>query len=260
MAVADEIAQRGHDVDDALTSGVMNITELMDRLEIPKCDELKIMIEYELDCIDDSLRIHADTYELKIARIVSCIVKYFIYEAVNSSRINIEQFKKIKANTYIYDKQLVCLSEKAKCVNDYLERVVKKKVICNCEVARADYNANMIVKTLFQKYYSNPRLLHKGTIYKIFIETLMHKNELVANSAVNLSDAKVELANEEINQITKAKLEKEEIKACVDNNSSTIDYSKVIIFEKRKILVRAITDYIAGMTDGYALQEYEKLK
>ena len=33
-----------------------------------------------------------------------------------------------------------------------------------------------------------------------------------------------------------------------------------ILFEKRRILVRAITDYIAGMTDGYALEEYEKLR
>lgn len=34
----------------------------------------------------------------------------------------------------------------------------------------------------------------------------------------------------------------------------------IIIFEKRKILIRAIIDYIAGMTDGYALDEFEKLK
>ena len=34
----------------------------------------------------------------------------------------------------------------------------------------------------------------------------------------------------------------------------------IVIFEKRRILIRAITDYIAGMTDGYALEEYEKLK
>ena len=34
----------------------------------------------------------------------------------------------------------------------------------------------------------------------------------------------------------------------------------VVIFEKRRILVRAITDYIAGMTDGYALEEYQKLR
>ena len=33
-----------------------------------------------------------------------------------------------------------------------------------------------------------------------------------------------------------------------------------IIFEKRKILIHNIVDFIAGMTDGYALEEYEKLR
>ena len=31
VGIADEIAQRGHDVDDALTSGVMSIDEFVDR-------------------------------------------------------------------------------------------------------------------------------------------------------------------------------------------------------------------------------------
>lgn len=35
---------------------------------------------------------------------------------------------------------------------------------------------------------------------------------------------------------------------------------KTIRLEKRKILIRNIVDFIAGMTDGYALQEYEKIK
>ena len=260
VAVADEIAQRGHDVDDALTSGVMTVTELMDRLEIPKCDELKRMIEDELDCIEDSLRVCVDIYELKIARIVSTIVKYFISEAVNNSKANIEECKTSNVKTSFYEKKLVCLSEKAKCVNDYLERVVNKKVICNSEVARADYNANVIVKTLFEKYYSNPRLLHEGTIHKIFVETLMHENELVANSAVNLSDAKVELANAEIEQMTKKEILENDIDSYLEGDIDDIATEKLIVLEKRKILVRAITDYIAGMTDDYALQEYERLK
>jgi dGTPase len=32
----------------------------------------------------------------------------------------------------------------------------------------------------------------------------------------------------------------------------------IIIFEKRKILIRAITDYMDGITDGYALEEFRK--
>lgn len=50
------------------------------------------------------------------------------------------------------------------------------------------------------------------------------------------------------------------VKMC-DIYDSQISLEKdIVIFEKRRILVRAITDYIAGMTDGYALEEYEKLR
>ncbi|MDE5780240.1 MAG: hypothetical protein K2I03_02005, partial [Lachnospiraceae bacterium] len=135
-----------------------------------------------------------------------------------------------------------------------------KKVICNNEVARADYNASMIVQKLFEKYYKNPRLLHSGTVHKIFLETLKHQNRAVSNSAINLSDGSIELVNKEIEEITLTKLKDNLIVEYLEN----VDYSRtdedIIIYEKRRILIRAITDYIAGMTDGYALEEYEKLK
>ncbi len=155
---------------------------------------------------------------------------------------------------------IICFSPEVDKVNKYLERVVQKKVICNNEVARADYNASVIVQNLFEKYYKNPRLLHSGTVHKIFVETLNHPNKEVSNSAINLSDGKIKLVNEEIKEMTLNPLDEDLILEYLDN----VDYSRsekdIIIFEKRRILIRAITDYIAGMTDGYALEEYEKLK
>lgn len=260
VAVADEIAQRGHDMDDALTSGVMTIDEVIDRLEIPKCSGLRMMIKSELDSIEQYSRVYIDKKELQISRIVSSIISYFISDVIDNSQFNIKDRKSGDTQKPFYEDKIIGFSSDVKKVNDYLERVVKKKVICNSEVARADYNANVIVRTLFQKYYSNPRLLHEGTIHKIFVETLMHENELVANSAVNLADAKVELANDEIEQMTKMELLEEYIKPYLEDKNKQVPANQIIVFEKRKILVRAITDYIAGMTDGYALQEYERLK
>lgn len=116
------------------------------------------------------------------------------------------------------------------------------------------------MQNLFEKYYKNPRLLHSGTVHKIFVETLNHPNKEVSNSAINLSDGKIKLVNEEIKEMTLNPLVEDLILEYLDN----VDYSRsekdIIIFEKRRILIRAITDYIAGMTDGYALEENEKLK
>jgi len=155
---------------------------------------------------------------------------------------------------------LVCFPNDAERVNGYLEKVVQKKVICNNEVARADYNASMIVQNLFAKYYKNPRLLHSGTVHKIFLETLKHENREVSNSAINLSDGSIVLVNKEIEEITSKSLDEKIILEYIKKSDSLYTQKDVVIFEKRRILVRAITDYIAGMTDGYALEEYQKLR
>ena len=152
----------------------------------------------------------------------------------------------------------IAFSPKAKKVNNYLEKIVQKKVICNYEVARADYNAEVVIKTLFRKYYENPRLLHTGTLHKIFIDTLTHKNIYVSNSAVCLNDCSIAIVDKEIEEMTRKEISEKGIKE--DLGGSEAVTPDVIRYEKRRILIRAIVDIIAGMTDGYALQEYERIK
>ncbi len=260
VAIADEIAQRGHDVDDALTSGVMSIGEFIDRLKISKCDQLKNEIQDEMNAVDALDRLYIDKEELKIARIVSCIIHYMIQATIEFSKKNILENMDLKNISMMNTRKIIGFSEEVKKVNDYLERVVKKKVICNHEVAQADYNANMVVKTLFEKYYSNPRLLHAGTLHKMFIETLKHKNSNIAKSAINLNDGSNEVVNHEIKLLTNEDFDYEKLKKYFEQNDQTGIEKQVKIFEKRRIFIRCIVDYIAGMTDRYALEEYARLK
>lgn len=260
VAIADEIAQRGHDVDDALTSGVMTTDEFLDRLSIDKCEELRECIKKEVEEIEQSERLLANKQEMLIARIVHRIIRYFIQDTIRNSKIKIQQntSSSIDMSNKI---EFVTLSDKVKQVNAYLEKIVQKKVICNHEVARADYNAQIVIKTLFDKYYHNPRLLHRGTLQKLFIDTLKHKNLLVSNSAVNLNDCDVRIASEEIAQMSTEEIK--DIKGLSDyirTGQMGTNKNDIIIYEKRRILIRNIVDFIAGMTDGYALEEYEKLR
>ena len=72
------------------------------------------------------------------------------------------------------------------------------------------------------------------------------------------------LVNNEIEEITSKELDEKLILEYLDIRKNALANTRaerdIVIFEKRRILIRAITDYIAGMTDGYALEEYEKLK
>lgn len=259
VAIADEIAQRGHDVDDALTSGVISIDEFIDRLKINKCNQLHKTIKDEINSISETERVLTDAQELKVARIVSVIINYMIQTTIEHSKKQINKYKNAGPITPDNSDEIIALAPSVERINSYLERVVQKKVICNYDVARADYNAGMIVKKLFEKYYANPRLLHSGTIQKIFNETLKNKNVFVSNSAINLNDGSIKIVNKEIEEMTKKELNEKKISEYLLNKRYNPDDKDIIVFEKRKILVKAITDYIAGMTDGYALEEYKKL-
>lgn len=260
VAIADEIAQRGHDVDDALTSGVMTIDEFKDRLKIDKCKELFIRIDKEIKDIENSERLIIDKKELIISRVVTVIINYFIQKTIEYSSELVSMNEELGGISLDNTKKMVSFPDDAERVNGYLEKVVQKKVICNNEVARADYNASVIVQKLFQKYYKNPRLLHSGTVHKIFIETLKHENREVSNSAIYLSDGSIDLVNQEIEEITSKTLDEMLILKYLESGATYLIEKDIVIFEKRRILIRAITDYIAGMTDGYAIEEYEKLK
>lgn len=230
----------------------MSIEELLDRLSIKKCSELLEKIEKELNSVELSSRLLANKEEIKTTRIVSCIVNYFISDVIKNSEVLISDspVASIKMDNTI---EYIKLTEEARQVNEYLERIVQKKVICNCEVARADYNASEIISALFKKYYHNPRLLHTGTLNKIFNEMLNNDNIDVANSAMNLNDGSIKLVNEEIKELTTNNLYE------FDKEKEKWELINQVGLVKRKILVRNIVDYIAGMTDGYAIQEYQRL-
>ena len=74
VAIADEIAQRGHDVDDALTSGVMSVDEFVDLLSIGKCDDLRNMLVGEIEGVENAVRIFPNKRKMLAARIVHRII------------------------------------------------------------------------------------------------------------------------------------------------------------------------------------------
>ena len=166
-------------------------------------------------------------------------------------------------------------------LNDYLETIVKKQVINSSEVAAFDDKAERIVSKLFELYYDNPRLLHDGTLKRIFIE--MRKR---TDNVIHFQDGDIDLVNDEWSRIKKPEQSARfrdirevfpetnfdeykdfsEVLDALDPNSH--EYMEIKQYcekcineytEKKKILVRAICDFISGMTYTYAINEYRKL-
>lgn len=250
VAIADEVAQRSHDLDDAFASGTLSVEQLKDYLGLNKTrslrDELQ-KIEDELIEAKENNKVFISEGELKHGRIVSEIIKYFINDVIEQSIKNINKFEKDDLYNFAhrFSKKLICFSQEGSILCDYLEKIISKKVISSTEVARFDNRGRIIVEALFRAYYNNPRLLHKGTLKRMYIEMREYADK------VNVIDF-IEGDRDEVNK---------EIESIVDRDLSQIDNpeEKEEYLYKKKVLVRAIADYISGMTDSYAVNEYNSL-
>lgn len=245
VAIADEIAQRSHDIDDAFSSKLLSFDDFLAYLKLSKFVDLAKEIETIIQRRNNFKDIIViDDNELFATQISSAIVKYFINDIITSSSSKISKYKdecldEFREKHYL-SRKVIGFSENGLVICNYLEKMLNNKVINSGEVSVSDQNASVIVKSLFETYYENPRLLHNGTREKIYHDFIRIKNS--TGQIENI----VDLVNGSSSII------KDEFKLIKNHNN---DEYKV----KHKILVRDICDYIAGMTDSYAIAEYNKI-
>ena len=242
VAVADEIAQRSHDVDDAMSAGLLNYEQLKNLLNLEPMQPLREIIDASIEKINMAERAYVSKEQIICARIISDIINYLVNDVIVESRKRMKEFRadNFYQTEHRFSKQLVFFSESGSAACRRLEDFVNRIVISSSEIMRFDYNAANIIKTLFQIYYHDPRLLHTSTLRKITIEITQRVGSCIA---LDCGDPK------EV---------QEEFRKIISGSGSEAPTENVhnSYWDKHVILVRNIVDYIAGMTDSYARNEY----
>ncbi len=243
VTIADEIAQRCHDLEDAFAANIMDVDGLLDSLRLKKTRILYERIksaQHNFDKAKCQLRKVADENELLHKEISSIVVDYLVDDVVSSTVENTKSVL-LSQQGHVVDKLLVSFSCDGKTVCDYLGKIISKQVINSVEVSQFDDCGERIVLGLFSAYYRNPKLLHIGTIRRVYHE--MRRQNI--QNIIDFETGDYNVVREEWAKI---------------NNSIEVDPLQKDEYKlKRKILVRAICDFIAGMTDTYATMEYKKI-
>lgn len=244
VEVADEIAQRSHDVDDAMSAGMLDYARLKVFLDENKMGRLQEMISHSWQEIGKGKREYVSIEQMICARAISDIINFLVNDVVAESRERMRAFKgdDFYGTEHRFSSRLIGFTKEGENACKLLEGMVKRMVIGSPEVAKFDYNAANIVSTLFRIYYGNPRLLHVGTLRRIMIEIRRETGETV------------DLAYGEPGEVENAFRKM----TGTFGNGHFVDWTdgQKREWKKHVILVRNIVDYIAGMTDSYARNEY----
>ena len=250
VAIADEIAQRSHDLDDAFAAGALTVSELIQRLHLQSARALSDRLEkiqQNITIQKAKHRFYANESQLHQGRIVSMVIRYFIDDVIHQSEENIKNYTPnlfFKEN-HRFDTQLIQLSLEGEKLCCYLEKIVSRKVINAQETVQFDHKAAVVTEGLFRLYYNNPKLLPFTVQRQIFIAIRKHTPNII-----DLNDGDLACINEELRRITAMPIPPQAEK----RTPTEEEY-----WMKRKILVRAIADWISGMTDSFALKAFHQL-
>lgn len=184
VAVADEIAQRQHDIDDGmrdkdLSLNFSEVSEYLiaefnkviqknseDTIYIDNLENLKNNIEKEIP--KTNIR-REDLYKITI--LAGNVIDFFIKDVTIKSLENI--YKDVENNVVnhngkkIFTKNFVNFSSIGKEVNDIIEKYIKTKILNSYNVNRFDGKAIYIIRRLFKAYYTNPRQMPKYILKRL---------------------------------------------------------------------------------------------
>jgi dGTPase len=245
VAIADEIAQRHHDLEDGL------------RFDLVKRDEiLSLLSSITVKTGSEPSELEKCEGEDLINRLSSIVIRFYVQESI-------DYIKRVVANSQACDltgfvrnyqniNELQELFDIGKVYpdDDKLKLLLKHRVLYSYQTQGMDGRADFMLRRLFKAYISNPQQLPDSTIRAFF------RIYLAKSTSINIKDCMARL-NVSYTTITE--------QSQIDRLSS--GQLREILKDKhtkgkhvyKGCLLRAICDLISGMTDHKAHLEYKRL-
>ncbi len=210
-AVADEIAQRTFDLEDALRAHYISLRDIR---------ELKLVQDVEDQCaIGHLLPDRPDEY---INLLISGLVRILVSDVIQNTIRRVEDFCRRKARFTDFDEWLVIFSLDVNRKQNELDSFLQKELANNFQVNRVNKKSEKVIRKLFKAYYTNPlqmndKFLERYTSHKVGPEFRLRK-----------------LPHKQVQDTIRD-------------------------FQEDPLYARHMADYIASMTDSFAIQEYKAI-
>lgn len=224
VAIADEIAQRHHDIEDSIRYNIIERQKLLEQLE-PFKRHFTFTDRNNFNRLQESIQADIDEFLRLFSRL---IVNLYVVDVINTTKENMRQFhalhnitdtenfKQQRPNFELDDvKDVVSFSQETQQADHVFHDFLKRQVLGSYLAQSMDGKGQYIIRRLFEAYNSNPCQLPDSAIRQFYTEIGI-PNELRSNLEANING-------------------------------------------HEQILMRVICDYIAGMTDSFAYRQFDIL-
>ncbi len=254
VALADEIAQRASDFDDAVRSGYLTNNDLKNEDERPTF--IKV---YEINYDTDMF------VKIKNELIAQVEIKNAECTTFDNSKVYLSERIGLAGNLLDI--------KSGKGISKYFKDINDKKIIQNIELRKCDSSSKFIIRQLYKAYYNDIDQLSNYAIDYILYEFQKICKEFQVLNSIERKDRRIAL---KVVQKIAYNCKKTDGFILGDYNyksslKSMQNPDKILLlFEElstrpemfvrlSSIIVRQIGYYIAGMTDSFAREEFKRL-
>lgn len=275
VAEADEIAQRHHDVEDALLGGLITREEVVNIIKVcfGEFEPFKKLTLQERKMLETPSDYDMGKFVSLISRIIvnmlvtrlTVTAAYQINALVSKYGLNNKNFGIFRQTHKPDDCDLSMVfsysysPEDRNDENGFAKRIKKfasiisQHVLSSYDIQKADAKGKYIIRKLFQAYYATPQQLPNHCVYELLSEYHNLKKSDYPKLAFrddfqqySENDLRTRAKNEGIGSVRQI------FSNMFSDRNNTTPVEELI-------LMRVICNYIAGMTDAYAQKSYEEL-
>jgi dGTPase len=248
VEMADEIAQRHHDIEDGLIAAVIRSDDIFDwinELIKPYFDKEEVRIFSNISKESDIEYIISNISKLIVGCLNKNLIKnslsnlasfYNVYDIKSENdfchiypQLSIEDEFTISSNEKMKVKEIISYPKRLREDENILKGKLKNGILNSYQVQRMDGKAQYIIRQLAKAYLSNPQQLPNNAINQLFITCYPDKE--------NMDDLPIGDRRSWLNGM----------------------YFSTRNNEVSKHLLRVICDFISGMTDDFAITEHARL-
>lgn len=150
VAIADEIAQRTHDLEDGVRAGYVELEQVRELL-------LLNQVEKSLQLADLLAR---DRY-LYRNRLIVGLIDLLVSDVIETTLKNVHKFYADTGRMNFFDRRIVWFSEAVDPLQEKLDAFIHKEIIARAASDRLDLQARALIRELFKIYYQNPVAIPK---------------------------------------------------------------------------------------------------
>ena len=165
VAIADEIAQLTHDIEDGLRGRIISFPNFK------KCELVKTYLNSIGSGILDK---ESPTYNEK-NQVIKGLVGYLIYDVVTNSKKEIEKYEQKKGTPNfnsefsVYETKCIRFSDSVQLQADDLAQKRNNWIISSKEISQADSKSEYFITQIFKAYFKHPKELPDYILARYYI-------------------------------------------------------------------------------------------